>query len=94
MRGTIYEIDGETLHLRDITIFNARSGGWERVSVINPTGSITTHPNTILVDRNEVIPANRLRVGQQILAFSNERRDEAQIEPNMSADAYIILVEN
>jgi len=93
VRGIIYEITGNTMAIRDMTVYNGRTGAWERVSVINPTGVVVTLPNTIIVDRNEVIPASRLQVGQQILAFTPTRRDEVDIEPGLSADAFIVLVE-
>ncbi|MCL2199563.1 MAG: hypothetical protein FWB80_11625, partial [Defluviitaleaceae bacterium] len=94
MRGVIYAIDGDSISLNNLTVFNARSGAWDRVSLINPTGSVTVAANTIIIDRNQVIPANQLRVGHQILAFTPERRDEVDIEPGLSANAYIVLVEN
>jgi hypothetical protein len=94
MRGIIYNIEGDTIHLRDLTVFNPNNGAWNRISMINPTGTVTAQPNTIIIDRNQVIPANRLQVGQQITAFSSEPRDEDEFAPDMTADVYIILVEN
>ncbi|MCL2357425.1 MAG: S-layer homology domain-containing protein [Defluviitaleaceae bacterium] len=94
VRGVIYEINGGALSLRDLTVFNPRTGEWRPVSAVNSTGVITTHANSIIVDRNEVIPANRLQVGQQIVAFSPVARDSVDHEPGLAADAYIVLVEN
>jgi hypothetical protein len=94
VRGTIYEIEGNTISLRDITVYNPVNGAWNRISNINPTGTVEAHPNTIIVNRNEVIPANRLQIGQQIMAFSEVSRDEVDIEPDMTSDAFIILVES
>ncbi|MCL1884574.1 MAG: S-layer homology domain-containing protein [Defluviitaleaceae bacterium] len=94
VRGIIYEISGNTFSLRDMTVYNASTGGWQRISNVDPTGSVTTFANTIIVDRNEVIPANRLRVGQQIMAFGAVGRNTVEIEPGLSADAYIVFVEN
>ena len=94
VRGIIYEISGDTVSLRDMTVFNARTGAWNRFSNVNATGSVTIQANTIIVDRDEVIPGNRLRVGQQIMAFSDERVSDVDLEPGLSADVYIVLVEN
>jgi hypothetical protein len=94
VRGIIYEVNGNTMELRDMTVYNARTGEWSRFSNVNATGSVTVQANSIIVDRNEVIPASRLQVGQQIMAFSNVRRDEVDIEPGLTADAFIVLVEN
>jgi len=94
VRGIIYAIDGDTVNLRDMTVYNPRTGAWSRFSNVNPTGSVTLHANTIIVDRNEVIPASGLRVGQQILAFSDAQRDASPHAPGLSADVYIVLVEN
>ncbi|MCL2217935.1 MAG: S-layer homology domain-containing protein [Defluviitaleaceae bacterium] len=94
IRGTIFNIVGETLYLRDVHVFNGRTGQWSIISLVNATGTVNLHPNTIIVDRNQVVSVNGLQVGQQIMAFSNESRDDFDIEPGMSADVYIVLVEN
>jgi hypothetical protein len=94
VRGIIYAIDGDTVSLRDMTVYHAQTGAWSRFSLINPTGTVTTFENSIIIDRNEVIGANRLQVGQQIMAFSNVRRDEVDLAPGLAVDAFIVLVEN
>ncbi|MCL2577451.1 MAG: hypothetical protein FWE27_05300 [Defluviitaleaceae bacterium] len=94
VRGTIYAVNSDTVSLRDMTVYNARTGAWERFSNVNATGSVTVKTNTIIVNRNEVVPASGLQVGQQIMAFSNVRRSEVDIAPGLSADVYIVLVEN
>jgi hypothetical protein len=94
VRGIIYNIAGSTISLRDMTVYNPRNGAWSRFSNTNPTGSVTVQINSIIVDRNEIITASDLRVGQQIMAFSNTRRDEVEHAPGLSASAYIVLVEN
>jgi hypothetical protein len=94
VRGIIYAIDGDTVSLRDMTVYHAQTGAWSRFSLTNPTGTVTTFENSIIIDRNEVIGANRLQVGQQIMAFSNVRRDEVDLAPGLAVDAFIVLVEN
>jgi len=94
MRGIIHEINGGSVSLRDMTVYNAATGAWERFSNVNATGSETVQENTIIVDRNEVIPASGLKIGQQIMAFSDVRRSDIELAPGLSADVYIVLVEN
>ncbi|MCL1878142.1 MAG: hypothetical protein FWF80_04725, partial [Defluviitaleaceae bacterium] len=94
VRGIIYEAGGDTVALRDLTVYNPRSGEWSRVSAVNSTGEIRIPTNAIVVDRNEIIPANRLQVGQQITAFSSVGRDTVELVPGLEVDAFIVLVEN
>jgi hypothetical protein len=93
VRGIIYEISGDTISLRDMTVFNGRTGGWSVFHPTNNTGSVTAAANTIIIDRDQLIATNGLRVGMQIMALSAYSRAEAELAPGLSADAYIILVE-
>ena len=94
IRGTIYSVGANTVNLREVSVFNALNGQWSRISNVNATAVVTIPSNAIVVDRNEVIPANRLQVGQQILALNNEDRTEFEIEPGMTLDAYMVFVES
>jgi hypothetical protein len=94
IRGTIYAVAGDNISLRDVSEFNGRTGQWTRISNINATAQVNARGNTIVVNRDQVVGRHTLQVGQQILAFSDVRRDEIDIEPGMSADVFIILVEN
>lgn len=82
-----------TVQLRDVMVFNGRTGQWSVISNTNATASVTLHPNTIIVDRDQIISGRNLRVGQQIKALSNQQRP-ATITPGFSADVYIVLVES
>ena len=93
VRGIIYAIEGGVVSLRDVTVFNGRSGTWGIISTTNATGTITIPVNSIIVDRNEVVGTNRLQVGQQIMALSNEQRP-ATVTPGFEAEAFIVLVES
>ena len=94
VRGTIYAINGNAVHLREVSVYNAINGQWSRISNVNATAIVTIPANAIVVDRNEVIPAHRLQVGQQILALNDEDRTEVEIEPGMTLDAYMVFVES
>ena len=94
VRGTIYAINGSTVHLRDMHVFNGRTAQWNIVSNTNATGTVTVQPNTIIVDRNQVVGTNGLQVGQQILALSSDNRLGVTLEPGITADVYILLVES
>ena len=94
LRGIIYDNAGGTVSLRDVSVFNALTGQWTRISNVNATATVTIPGNAIVVDRNEVIHANRLQVGQQIMALSPENRTAVTIEPGMQATAYLVFVES
>jgi len=93
MRGVIYEISGTTVSLRDVHVFNGRTGQWGILSNTNATSTANLQANTLIVDRNQLIGANGLRVGQQIKVFSDEPRP-ATVAPGISADVFIVLVES
>ena len=65
--------------------------GWNPTSAVNPVADIITQPNTIIIDRNQVISVNNLQIGQQILVLSPRLWTSP---PNVAAlPATIILVE-
>ena len=94
IRGTIYNINGNTVHLREVSVYNASNAQWSRISNVNATAVVTVQGNAIVVDRNEIIPADRLQVGQQILVLNDIDRTEHDIEPGMTLDAYMVFVES
>jgi hypothetical protein len=94
LRGTIYENNGGDLGLRDVTVFNPRTGAWTPISLADATAGVTLHPNTIIVDRDQVISANRLRVGQQVRILTDAPLNAVTIGSGLTADGFIVLVEN
>jgi hypothetical protein len=93
LRGTIFDISGNNVSLRDITVFNPRTGAWVPTSLIDASGSVTIQSNSIIVDRDRVVSANSLRVGQQIRVLTDTPINTVVIASGLEADGYIILVE-
>jgi len=94
VRGTIYAINGNQVSIRDMTVYNGLTGQWHIVSNINSTGTVTVNANAIIVDRNQVVGVNSLRVGQQIMALSNDPRTDTVLAPGLDTNAFIVLVES
>jgi hypothetical protein len=94
LRGTIFEADGGTAGIRDVTIFNPRSGAWLPISLVDASAEVTIAENAIIIDRNRVVGANTLQAGQQIRILTATPLNEVVVGSGMSADGYIILVES
>jgi hypothetical protein len=94
LRGIIHETDGDTVGLRQVTVFNPNTGAWMPISLIDASGSITIPQNSIIVDRDRKVSANSLRVGQQIRVFTATPLNTINIGSGLEAEAFIILVES
>jgi len=94
VRGTIYEITDGSLGLRDVTVFNPRNGMWTPISLVDASGGVTIQTNSIIIDRDRVVGANTLRVGQQIRVLTDTPLNTVTIGSGLEADGYIILVES
>jgi hypothetical protein len=93
IRGTIFDAGG-TLQLRDVMALDGRTMRWTSISATNATATVNLFPNTIIVDRDQVVGSNSLQVGQQVMVFTPTRRDAITIGPGMAVDGYIVLVES
>jgi hypothetical protein len=94
LRGTVFETDGgAALGIRDVTILNPRTGAWVPISIVDPSGTVNVMENAIVIDRDTVIPASRLQVGQQIRVLTATPLNEVTIAAGIEAEGYIILVE-
>lgn len=91
VRGTIYAIDGNTVSLKDVYTYNTRNGRWSLISNRNATGTVTVPSHAVLVDRNQVVGTNALKVGQQIKVMTDTLPEN--ITSGLSVTGYIILVE-
>jgi hypothetical protein len=70
--------------------YDAATGLWTPVRD-RPDGSIAIQGNAIVIDRNQLVGANALRVGQQINVMTLPW--VGTIDSGFTADGYIILVE-
>jgi len=92
MRGVIYSVDGDTIFLRDVHVRDTLSGRWSVISNISATATATVHSNSIIVDRNQVINANALQIGQQVRIMTRAA-DFPTVAQGMEVDGFIVLVE-
>lgn len=90
IRGVIYHIEGDTIYLRETHVRDQLTGRWTLISNVSATSNVTTLSNSIIVDRDQVIGVNGLRVGQQIRVMTTTL---PQAVPGMSVNGYIVLVE-
>jgi hypothetical protein len=77
-----------------MTVFNPRNGHWMPISLNDASGGVTIQANAIIIDRDQKIGVNNLRVGQQIRVFTAEPLNTVTIGSGLEADAYIVLVES
>ena len=94
MRGTIFSIEGTTVNLRGVQVLDGRTGQWSLISNTNATAVVSVQPNTIIIDRNQVVGAGSLQAGQQLLVLTPHDRADVTIAPGITGEGYIILVEN
>ena len=92
LRGIVYENAGGSLSLRDVHTRNPVNGHWTPISISNATATANIAPNTIIVDRNEVIPGERIEIGQQVRIMTTAA-DFPQPAPGMEIESVIIIVE-
>ncbi|MCL2203099.1 MAG: S-layer homology domain-containing protein [Defluviitaleaceae bacterium] len=93
LRGTIFDVGGG-VRLRDVTVFNPQTGAWMPISLVDPTADVSFQSNTIIIDRDRMVSANSLRVGQQIRVFTNMPLNTVTIGSGMSANGYMVFVES
>jgi hypothetical protein len=81
---------------------NAPNPAYGLPDITNPSlANINIHPNSIIVDRNQVVGINDLRVGDQIRIMTDYRTsldptviiNENRPPNNVSVDGYVVLVE-
>jgi hypothetical protein len=81
VRGTIYEVGDGTVSLRDMHVHYPQTGRWTPISLQNATGTVNIPTNSVVIDRNQVIGTNGLRVGQQVhVMVTNAELTAATIE--------------
>lgn len=91
VRGTIYAIDGDSISLKDVYVYDSETGRWSIISNRNAIGTVTVPANAILVDRNQVVGTNSLKVGQQIKVMTDSLPNN--ITSGLAVTGYIVQVE-
>lgn len=91
VRGTIYQISDGVIGIKNATYYDADTGKWPTISLVNATVTVSVPVNSIIIKNNEVVSANKLAAGDQIRIMTNDLPDPAG--PGMSVTGYIIMVE-
>lgn len=89
VKGEVYEVDGETVKIKDAYYYHTIQKKWIEYSRKNVGASLTVTPNTVVIKNGQVIPASRLEKGDKI---------KAMLEVNLkdtdgTTDGCIIIVE-
>ncbi len=93
VRGTVYNVDGESVYLKDAMYLDTTTNTWKPVSRKDNTIVLTTYPNSIIIKDNKVSQVNKLQVGDQI-DFYTTKLDYTNMTSGMAIDGYIIEVKN
>jgi len=91
IRGIIYHVEGDTIHLRDTHVRDQLSGAWRLTSNISATATVNIGPNSIIVDRDQVVDLFSLQAGHQVRIMTESL--PATIAPGIEVNGRIVLVE-
>lgn len=92
IRGTIYEVDGNTVKLKDTYIYNTEKNTWEFYSKENSALTVTIPNNYIIVGDNQVLGINALKSGQQIKVMTDVL-DVENLTQETEITGYITYIE-
>lgn len=93
VQGTVYDIDGDTVYLKDVTYENLDTNTWTVVSRKDNTVRLQLQPNSTIVKNDKVVQNDKLEVGDQVEFYTTEL-DYDNMTSGMSINGYIVLVEN
>ncbi len=92
VKGTVYKIEGDILHLKDAMYRDAKTGVWKPVSNTNAVIKVNVYQNSVIARNNAVAAKNSFVAGDVIRAFSVSL--PSRIESGITIDGYIIYVDN
>ncbi|MCL2574242.1 MAG: S-layer homology domain-containing protein [Defluviitaleaceae bacterium] len=92
-RGTIFNVDGDVIHLRDVSIQDPVTGQWHVISNVNNTMTVTVDAGTLIGRNNAVVQPWALQNGDQLLIMTSDMPAPADREPGMNIQAQIIMVD-
>ena len=90
-RGTIFNVDGNVIYLRDVSIQNPANNQWVPISVANNTMTVTVDASTLIGRNNAIAQPRDLRNGDQLLILTNNMPTDRY--PGMNIYGQIILVD-
>ncbi len=93
VKGTIYNVDGDSVYLKDAMYLNTTTNTWTVISRKDNTCVLTTYPNTIITKDDKVVGVSALQVGDQI-DFYTTTLDYTNMTSGMAIEGYIVEVNN
>ena len=90
-RGTVFNVEGNVIHLRDVSIQNPVNHQWQVISRANNTMTVTVDTATLIGRNNAVVQPWALQNGDQLLILTNYI--PAERYPGMNIYPQIILVD-
>jgi hypothetical protein len=91
LRGTIFQIAGNRITLRDVFVHNPANNTWMPVSATNNFVYVHLYNNSIIARNNNIVQASALQPGDGLLVMTNYIPTPRV--SGMEVDGYIVLVE-
>ncbi|MDF2821513.1 MAG: uncharacterized protein K0R15_1954 [Clostridiales bacterium] len=94
IKGTVYEVDGTTVRVKDVVVYDYITGTWSNLSLTNNYAEIEIQTNSLILKNNKDVDANNLEVGDQISVLTTVNlASQLKLEQKRNLPGYIILVE-
>lgn len=91
--GTIYEVSGDTVSIKDAKYYDRATGRWNTVSNVNSVLKITINANNAIIGKNNgLISVSGLEKGDLLKVMTDEL--PAKVIPESNIKGYIVFVEN
>jgi hypothetical protein len=91
--GTIYNISGDTVSIKDAKYYDRATGKWNTVSNVNSILEININGNNAIIGKNNsLISVSNLEKGDLLKVMTDEL--PAKVIPESNINGYIVLVEN
>ncbi|MDR2183616.1 MAG: S-layer homology domain-containing protein [Clostridiales bacterium] len=90
-RGTIFNVEGDVIHLRDVSIQNPVNNQWTPISIANNTMTVTVDAATLIGRNNALVQPRDLQNGDRLLILTNDMPTARY--PGMNIYGQIVLVD-
>lgn len=94
IKGVIYQIDKDSIKLKDIYVYQKSSKKWVPLSLTNNYGEATVHSTALFFRQNEVAERESLKVGEVIRVMTTEDLVRSLRESSdRSVEGYLFFIE-
>ncbi len=91
LKGTVYDIQGENIFLKDVTYRDSETKTWTTVSYENNYLTVALAPNKVIVKNSEFINTNGISIGDNIRILTDTLN--TPVEPGTTVDGYVAYIE-